>query len=67
MKVTKLPSVPVSGVGSCKGYTSTDANSRGIFDNRTISLAAGGKCTLTVDATAFVARVIFEPYTEYSS
>ncbi len=55
------------GVGSCKGYTSTDMDSRGIFDNRTISLAAGGKCTLTVDATAFVARIIFEPYTEFSS
>ena len=39
----------------------------GYNDTRSITLPAGNKCTIEVDATEFVARVLFEPYTEYSS
>ena len=53
------------GVGACKPFTSS-LDQVGYNDTRTITLPAGNKCTIQVDATEFVARVLFEPMTEYS-
>ena len=50
------------GVGACKPFISS-MDQVGYNDTRSITLPAGNKCTIEVDATDFVARVLFEPYT----
>ena len=44
---------------SCPGYESTPEKF-GQYSNSTWSLASGGKCKIKIDATAGVARVIFD-------
>ena len=44
---------------SCPSYTSNPAKYQ-VYENKTWSLSQGGKCTVRIDASQGVARVIFE-------
>ena len=43
---------------TCPSFTS-DPTKYGQYDNRTVAMAAGSKCDVTIDASLGVARVIF--------